>query len=291
MEQPASLLLPEPALTFLEQIAGARARDAPGEPVTGSTNLIVRLQLADAAVAVRVPRPDTAHVAIDRRSECTAIAAAANAGLAPDALVCDAASGVLITRWVEGRLLMPQQTHEAEVIRLVASTLARLHALAAPAGVRSLAMKPLLRTYWQTVTERAAALASRLSSLHTRMMAQAQDLQGGALVLCHADLHHRNLIEARGLQLLDWEYAGLAEPYYDLASYSQSNDLTQGEREQLLEAYGAAPHQSERFALYCVLFDWVCVLWLAMVGAAERSAARERMELLIRRVKSSVESP
>lgn len=290
MDQPASLLLPESALVLLERVFGAQARAATAQLVEGATNLVVRLTLADESIAVRVPRPETAHLAVDRRSECVALAAASAVSLAPDVVICDPVSGVLVTRWLNGEPWSSQRVHESDAIRALACTLKRLHALPPPTAVRTLSPLPLLRSYWQVVSARAAALALRLASLHTRVLARAAEVQSESSVLCHADLHHRNLIDAGGLRLLDWEYAGMAETYFDLASFAQSNDLTHAEQAVLLEAYGSSLQDAWRFALYRVLFDWVCVLWLAMTGAGERVAERKRLELLVQRVKSALES-
>jgi thiamine kinase len=228
-------------------------------------------------------------MAVDRRGECAALETAETAGLAPEVIACDAASGILISRWIKGAPWSAQRAHETEAIRLIAHTLTGLHAVSPPSGARSLAPLPLLRNYWQLVSTRAAALAARLQSLHARVLTRATEVQGGAPVFCHADLHHRNLIEAQGLRILDWEYAGLAEAYFDLASFAQSNDLTLDERTLLLEEYGAPIENAERLALHCLLFDWICVLWLAMTGAAERALHRSRFEALIQRVKAVVE--
>jgi thiamine kinase-like enzyme len=287
MRQPASLLLPEPALAVLEERLGAGARDASAEAIAGTTNLVVRLWLADESFAVRVPRLDSGVLAVDRRAECAALDAA-SADLAPEVIACEAASGILITRWIEGELWTAQRARAPDAIRSIADALTRLHAVPPPIGARSLAPLPLLRNYWQLVGTRAPSLAARLQSVHPSVLAEAAAVSVGSAVFCHADLHHRNLIEADGLRLLDWEYAGVGEAYFDLASYAQSNDLAAAERALLLEAYGRAVEDAERLALYCVLFDWICVLWLAMTGAAER-ADRSRFETLVQRVKTAVE--
>ncbi len=45
-------------------------------------------------------------------------------------------------------------------------------------------------------------------------------------VVCHSDLHPMNLIcGAESLILLDWEYAHVADPLWDLAGWSANNDL------------------------------------------------------------------
>lgn len=288
MRQPASLLLPEPALALLEAQLGSGVRDAPAELIAGTTNLVARLWLPRESVAVRVPRLASGVLAVDRRAECAALEAAAGTGLAPEVIVCDTASGILVTRWIDAEPWTADRAHESEAIRLAAHALTRLHAVTPPGNARSLAPLPLLRNYWQLVLARAASLATRLHTVHARVLGRAAEVQGGTAVFCHADLHHRNLIGADELRLLDWEYAGVAEAYFDLASFAQSNDLTPEERTPLLEAYGAAIEDSDRLSLYCVLFDWICVLWLAMTGASEHAVHRPRFEALIQRVKAAV---
>ena len=289
MQQPASLLFPEPALALLEQHLGGQVREAPAEAIAGSTNLVARLWLADDSFAVRVPRLEAGFLAVDRHAECAALDAAASAGLTPEVLVCEAASGMLITRWIEGKPWTAQRAREPDAIHLAADALTRLHAVPPPLGARSLAPLPLLGNYWKLVATRAASVASRLQSVHACVLARAAEVQGGSAVFCHADLHHRNLIEAEGLRLLDWEYAGIAETYFDLASFAQSNDLAPEERALLLEAYGTTVEDAERLALYCLLFDWICVLWWAMTGASEHAPDRPRFEALVQRVKAAVE--
>jgi len=289
MLQPASQLLPESALAFLERLFGSCARLAPVESISGSTNLVVRIRLLDDSYAVRVPRSAMAHLEVDRRSECAALEAAATADLAPRVVTCDPVSGILVTHWIESETWTSQRAHQPDAIRAMARALKGLHALPVPGGARSLAPQPLLERYWRIVTGRASPLQSRLAPIHARVLARAQQAHRAPLVLCHSDLHHRNLIENGALRLLDWEYAGVTERSYDLASFSQSNDLTRTEQELLLRAYGLERDDEGRFALHCVLFDWICALWLAMVDAGEGAAERNRLEALARRVKSALE--
>lgn len=290
MVQPASQLLPESALAFLERLFGSSARLAPVEFIAQSTNLVVRIQLRDGSYAVRVPRSAMAHLEVDRRSECAALEVAAAADLAPRVVICDPVSGILVTHWIEGATWTAQRVHQPDAIRGMARALKDLHALPVPGGVRSLAPQPLLERYWRIVTGRANPLQSRLASIHARVLARAQQAHRAPRVLCHSDLHHRNLIENGTLRLLDWEYAGVTERSYDLASFSQSNDLTRAEQELLLRAYELEREDEGRFELHCVLFDWICVLWLAMVDVGEATTDRIRLEALAQRVKSALES-
>jgi len=290
MVDPASQFLPESALTLLQQLFGSTARRAPTELIPAATNLVVRLRLRDESYAVRVPGSTTGDLAIDRRSECAALEAAVTVDLAPRVVACDPTSGILVTRWIEGETWTSSRAREPDAIRRMAGALRTLHALPVPTAVRSLAPQPLLERYWRIVTNRAGPWRSSLAPLHERITALAQGLHAEPLVLCHSDLHHRNLIEDDRLRLLDWEYAGVTERAYDLASFSQSNDLTRAEQELLLDAYGVADGIEQRFNLHCVVFDWICVLWLVAVNAQKGTHERQRLQLLAQRAKASLES-
>jgi len=56
--------------------------------------------------------------------------------------------------------------------------------------------------------------------------------------LCHNDLLAANLIWSDGrLWLIDWEYAGMGHPLFDLASVAANAGLTDTQEQALLESY------------------------------------------------------
>jgi thiamine kinase len=84
-------------------------------------------------------------------------------------------------------------------------------------------------------------------------------------VLCHSDLHPQNLIAADdGLVLLDWEYAHVSEPFWDLAGWSCNNDFAADSRRLLLQSYLGRPPATQdeaRLGALVWLYDYVCLLW------------------------------
>ncbi len=122
--------------------------------------------------------------------------------------------------------------------------------------------------------------------------AQALQWPGPAGVVCHSDLHAMNLIEEDGsLILLDWEYAHVADPLWDLAGWCANNDFDAELQRDLLTRYsGSAPNLSQwqRFRSLLALYDYVCLLWsqlyLAVRGAAADGVA-ERARLLDARLR------
>jgi thiamine kinase-like enzyme len=115
-------------------------------------------------------------------------------------------------------------------------------------------------------------------------------------VLCHGDLHAQNLVAGpRGMVLLDWEYAHVTQPLWDLAGWICNNDLDATARTLLLDRYlgrRASDEDAVRLWHLMWLYDYVCLLWgelyLRSRGRAADQGIRERGGILAARLASSV---
>lgn len=71
---------------------------------------------------------------------------------------------------------------------------------------------------------------------------------------CHDDLLAGNIIRAQDdgrILIVDWEYAGMGDPRFDLGNLSINNDFDEATDERLLTAYyGEAPTDARRAALH-----------------------------------------
>ena len=55
---------------------------------------------------------------------------------------------------------------------------------------------------------------------------------------CHNDLLNANFIDdGARIRIVDWEYAGMGDPFFDLGNFSINHELTPEEDEVLLAAY------------------------------------------------------
>ena len=55
---------------------------------------------------------------------------------------------------------------------------------------------------------------------------------------CHNDLLNANFIDdGMRIRIIDWEYAGMGDPFFDLGNFSINHELTHAEDRILLEAY------------------------------------------------------
>ena len=84
-------------------------------------------------------------------------------------------------------------------------------------------------------------------------------------VPCHNDLLPGNFIhDGERLRIVDWEYAGMGNRYFDLANLSVNNGLNEAGDEWLLECYWGEPCTRRRLAtvrLMRIMSDFREAMW------------------------------
>ena len=66
---------------------------------------------------------------------------------------------------------------------------------------------------------------------------------------CHNDLLNANFIDdGVRVRIVDWEYAGMGDPFFDLGNFSVNHGLTADEDEELLADYDGGPVRRDRLA-------------------------------------------
>ena len=220
----------------------------PSELGGGITNRNFRVQLGGVDYVIRRPGKDTDLLGIDRAAERVATETAAGLGIAP--AVAAALDDCLVTRFVACRALAAREL--AERVQEIAGALRRFHESATilPA---SFWVPDLLARYTAIVRERGGTLPAA----YTRTVAIAARIET-ALPLavarpCHNDLLPGNLIRAEGdgrILIVDWEYAGMGDPRFDLGNLSVNNSFDEVTDDRLLSAYyRTPPSDSARAAL------------------------------------------
>jgi thiamine kinase len=218
---------------------------------------------------VRISNQSEADLQIDRNSEAAVLRSVAQAGIGPEVLRCDPERGILVTRYL-GATWNERDAQVPENIDRLAALLRRLHSLDAPASVRAVDLAATVHGYLRTLDERGIRSGLTLPALRQCADETASQLRKGSTpTLCHNDVHHLNIVDDGGLRLIDWEYAGVGEPLFDLASLCVYHRYRREQRERLLSAY-AAPSEAvswQRLELACWLFDYIRDLWLAVTSA------------------------
>jgi thiamine kinase-like enzyme len=221
----------------LEPLLGPCA-GAPAPLDGGITNRNFRARLGGADYVVRLPGKDTALLGIDRTAERIANEAAAALAIAPS--VAAAGDGYLVTKFIECRPVVA--TELAEDPADVARALRAFHDHGPPLPTRFW-VPELVDDYATIVLERGGSLPDGYE--HARRtagrIAEARPL--AVRVPCHNDLLTANLIRDRDgrLLLVDWEYAGMGDPFFDLGNLSVNNDFDERADRLLLSAYLGCP--------------------------------------------------
>jgi thiamine kinase len=217
-------------------------------------------------LVVRISDASAEELQIDRNSEAAVLQLVARAGIGPDVLRCDPEHGILVTRYL-GPTWSERDAHTSENIDRLARLLRRLHALEVPTSVRTVDLAVTVHGYLRTLDERGIRSGLTLPSLRECADKAANQLQKGSTAcLCHNDVHHLNVVDGDCLRLIDWEYAGIGEPLFDLASLCVYHRYRRSQRERLLSAYAASSETVSwhRLELACWLFDYIRDLWMAV---------------------------
>jgi thiamine kinase len=268
--------------------AGSVDLTALGAGLISETYRVARDGLAYTLKVAAEHRPD---LRLDLAWEVRVLELAGGVGLAPRLVYFDPDSAVLLTRWAEGRSWV---SHEAAAnLEKIAALLRRVHALAVPIPARRVTPLQWIEIYDEALSRRTSASSDPV--LRSAALARTESL--GELpraigAVCHSDLHAMNLIQQDdSLILLDWEYAHVTDPFWDLAGWCANNDFEAEVQWSLLTHYlGNAPISSQwpRFRLLLALYDYVCLRWSQLylsVRSAEANGVAERARLLDARLR------
>jgi thiamine kinase-like enzyme len=276
--------------------AQALAREAvpgSGEPRlsrlgSGLLNDTYRVDRDGRAFSMRVAIKNSQVARADRDWEFQVLREAARRGVAPPLVCGDAERGFLVQEWVAGRPWPAAAVRQAANLARMADLLKRVHELPQPATARVMRPGTWVQKYESAL--RLVGVAAPRASLATAAAERLSSLEAlpqPPFVVCHSDLHLMNLLECRlpgsaqsSLTLLDWEYAHVSEPFWDLAGWSANNDFPDRLLRALLRAYlGRAPQESEwtRCKLLVWLYDYVCLLWSKLYLDLRRDSAADGM--------------
>ncbi len=242
-----------------------------GEPAPldgGITNRNYRARFGGDDVVIRLPGKDTDQLQIDRRAERDANSRAARAGVAPEVLAMLEEPPCLVTRFVEGAEMSAAELRDPAALARVAAALRAVHGCE-PVSV-SFSPFRIVELY----VERARARGAQVPAAYERSQAAAARIETALrtrpheAVLCHNDLLAANFLRSpAGLRIVDWEYAGMGDRYFDLGNFAVNNELSPDEERALLAAYfGEPPTAGQHAALRLMRFmsDFREAMWAVL---------------------------
>jgi thiamine kinase-like enzyme len=242
----------------------------------GITNRNFRVNFGGMDYVVRLPGKRTEILGIDRTAECIANQAAAGLGMAPRVAAMFEEPSCLVTMFVDGREMTVDELRRPEVLAEVARDLRRFHdsGTELPTGFDSFR---LVEEY----AESGRAHGSEPPEGYDDALAAAHEIEKAVRdrpthepVPAHNDLLTANFLrDGERIQLIDWEYAGMGDRWFDLGNFAVNNELDDEQEAQLLEAYFGEPPDERRRAtlkLFRFMSDFREAMWgVVQTGVSE----------------------
>jgi len=217
------------------------ARVWPGRPAViaelggGITNRNFKVDVDGESYVLRMGGANTSLLGIDREVEYEAAERAFEAGVGPEVFAYLPDEGWLVARFVSGRSIPIEEMRRPEMLARAAATLRRFHEAAPiPGRFDSWGVVDAYRALAVTRGVAVPAVFDAVREIAERIRA-ARGPQPD--VPCHNDLLNANFLDDGELKIVDWEYAGMGDRFFDLANFSVNHELSTDDDRRFLEAY------------------------------------------------------
>ncbi len=195
----------------------------------GITNFNYRVDVNGELFVVRVWAENAGLLGIDRRREYSCTVAASQTGVGPEVVHFLPDEGILVTRFIAGRCLSPEEQPGPELMERVVQSMHRYHAGPAFEGLFS----PFrtVEEYLRVARRHGTPLPEDIDRIHAQISEIEACVRRARTILrpCHNDLWGPNLIDdGSQVRIVDWEYAGMGDTFFDLANfaiYHSASDL------------------------------------------------------------------
>ena len=252
------------AMQRVPELAGAELTlTALSGGITNRNFLVVAAGRTDRWV-IRLAGNDTHLLGISREVEHAATVAAAGVGVGPEVTAFIRPEGYLVTRFIVGSPVSDEAVHQVATLRRVGESLRRIHD---GPPIPGLFIPFRIVEAYRAL---AAARAVPIPAEYHVALAIARRIELALLTNplemrpCHNDLLNANFIDdGTRIRIVDWEYAGMGDPFFDLGNFSINHGLTPDEDAEVLRAYegDVRPDRLARLTLMRTMSDFREAMW------------------------------
>lgn len=225
----------------------------------GLTNATFRIDTAMGSFAVQLPRDGMAGSKV--RADAIAATRLADAlGIGAALVHAEADTGAIVTRWIVDAYpaTAEQLRRTPGAFAAVAACFARLHGSGARLARR---FDPLAAIADLAARAAADALPPVLLDGLARARSECARFAPHAVPI-HGDPVPANLLATlSGIVLIDWDYAGMGDPAWDIAYFALEAGLTAAEEHALAAAHGAPGLDPRRLMLNRMIAATLAALW------------------------------
>ena len=227
----------------------------------GITNRNYKVEVDGAAYVLRMGGARTELLGIDRSVEYAAGRRAFEVGVGPEVVEFVPEEGWLVARFIDGLPVPVDAMRRPDTLSRVAAALRGFHS-AAPIPGRFDAHL-VVEDYRAKADAYGAILPAEYASAHdiSARIRAARGIQ--PFVPCHNDLLNANFLDDGFIRIVDWEYAGMGDLFFDLANFSVNHEFDVDDDRRWLRAYFGADRDADLAALRLMRFmsDFREAMW------------------------------
>jgi thiamine kinase-like enzyme len=170
--------------------------------------------------------------------------------------------GYLVTRFIEGKPIPPAEMRRPDAVRRAAEMIRVVHD-GPPIPGRFDSFR-VVEAYASTAAAHGVPLPEDYEWAKEIADEIEGERRGEQPVPCHNDLLNANFIDdGTRIRLVDWEYAGMGDRFFDLANFSINHEFDEEANLALLEAYFGVRRDEDLRALRLMRFmsDFREAMW------------------------------
>jgi thiamine kinase-like enzyme len=233
----------------------------------GITNRNFRVNFGGTDYVVRLPGKDTDLLGIDREAERLATKEAAELGLGPQVGAMLDHPPCLVTCFVESREVTAGELREPARVEEVARALRGFHesGLELPTDFY---VSQIADDYAEVTRGRGGTVPEAFGDAREQARKVVKSVRKNdehQPVPSHNDLLTANFLnDGERLVIVDWEYAGMGDRYFDLGNFAANNELGDEDEGRLLAAYfgePATPRRRAALKLFRFMSDFREAMW------------------------------
>jgi thiamine kinase-like enzyme len=227
----------------------------------GITNRNFKVEVEGSAYVLRMGGARTGLLGIDRAVEHAAGQRAWEVGVGPEVIAFVPEEGWLVARFIDGRPMPVAQMRRPEVLARVAAALRAFHeAPPIPGRFDALAV---VDAYRDQAEAHGVEVPDEFDDARQVASRIARARANPPLVPCHNDLLNANFLDDGQVRIVDWEYAGMGDRFFDLANFSVNHEFGVDEDRRLLASYFGEAREADLAALRLMRFmsDFREAMW------------------------------
>ncbi len=236
-------------LPILQRIPQFRlARSVEVEELTGGiTNRNYKITADGDCFVLRLGGNETQFLGIDRKNEYECSLLASQVAIAPEPTAFLEPEGYIVARFISGKGIPADEIGTQENIQRVVESMKAYHALEFFPGKFS--PFRVAEEYTKIAIRFDVKLPDKISWYleKSREIEKAMYREPLRSHPCHNDLLNGNFIDdGTRFRILDWEYAGMGDIFFDLGNFAVQHEFNDEQDEMLLHVYFGTPTDSQR---------------------------------------------